>query len=142
MNAALTETVKVEVLSQAVTTGTTDHDSSASTLDGYDSIALVVVTGSAASDIIPKALGSTDNSTFAVITSSAVTVDGTGKVYIIDMPNVDPNKVRYVKARVVRTTTTTVPIILAIKYNARSLPCSSAVAGTLLVNLLLAGTTP
>lgn len=130
----LTEGLKLTMVKNLTANGTGNADSDALDMAGYDGVVFFTKIASNAADTYLSALqGDTDNPTTA-IAGSGVLTSAANNVAVLDIFR--PTK-RYVRARVVRGTTTVLGEIYALQYHARSKPQVNAVTNVQAIKQLI-----
>lgn len=122
----LTEFIKITKVADHTTAGT--GDVSCSSVDmaadgGYDGVVFVTSYGTAATDNILKAAGSSDDSSFTEYASSAQQASGSSDEDVI--LDIQRPLQRYVKPVPERGTSSTCESVYAIRYRSRTRPVTS-----------------
>ena len=122
----LTEFVKITKVADHTTAGT--GDVSCSSVDmaadgGYDGVVFVTSYGTAATDNILKAAGSSDDSSFTEYASTAQQASGSSDEDVI--LDIQRPLQRYVKPVPERGTSSTCESVYAIRYRSRNRPVTS-----------------
>jgi hypothetical protein len=115
----------IKVTAEAPTaTGTTTITSTTLDMAGYDAVMWICRLGTPASNNGMKAQQDTVSNMASVADlKDSLVSDASDNVLIYDLKNPDE---RYVRAAVVRGTTTTIDSLVAIQYRSRSLPITQA----------------
>jgi len=121
----LSDNIKVTVDAPTVA-GTTEIDSTAIDMTGFDGVCFLVKLGTAAANNTVKGQQDTVTGfgTVADLAGSSTVAGVTNKVLVLDIQR--PTK-QFVRAAVLRGTSTTIDAIIAIQYKARSLPITQIV---------------
>ena len=122
----LTDFIKITKVADHTTAGT--GDVSCSSVDmaedgGYDGVVFVTSYGTAATDNILKASGSSDDSSFTEYASAAQQASGSSDEDVI--LDIQRPLQRYVKAVPERGTSSTCESVYAIRYRSRTRPVTS-----------------
>lgn len=144
---SLLKEAKITRVGNSAVAGTTDQDSTVLDMTGYDSVMFVALLGdaTATSALELQAFGNTASSTSSPtpveltdgdVTYTAAASDADNKILVLDIQRVNPTY-RYVFCRLVIDTANCVTDgLLAIQYNARTIPVTQG--STVLDSALLA----
>lgn len=124
LNLGLSEEVKIDKVLVYTATGTTTINTDEVDMQGYDGVVFIASVGSSAADVGMKVQQDivTGMSGAADLEGSKQLLDGTQKQIVVDIHR--PLE-RFVRAAVIRATTTTIEAVWAIRYRARNLPVTN-----------------
>ena len=125
----LTEDTKITVVKTAQAAGTSTITSDSVDMQGYDGVCFLCYYGTAAANNLITAEQSADDSSYADLEGSQPNSAGAStELQYVDI--VRPTD-RYVRIDAVRGTSSTIDLILAIRYRARSRAIDNNTAGTI-----------
>lgn len=116
----LSENVAIDQAIAYTGAGTTTITSSAIDMQGYDSLMVVALIGTAAANNVITVQGGATTTTAATVATSG---SSSVSLQVIDVQNI---QLRYVKVSVARGTSSTIEQVTVIRYNARSKPITQA----------------
>lgn len=124
----LSKSVKISQGAATTTAGTSEVDGDGIDMSGYEGCLFICKFGTAASGNTLQAQQSQDNSSYADLEGTLVTVGSSDEIVYLDL--VKPQE-RYARVQAQRGTSSTLDWCVAIRYGARKVPVDNEIAGTI-----------